>query len=136
MSTLRPKLKKRLCTTLPLSIRKSFCFALFQNVRSRYEITQQLIAAGADVNAKDQEQETPLHESTAYGAVGVTQLLLINGSDQNAKAENGLTPKEYICRCNTYVSDPTLTQCAPNKCTRDYDKRVLEHIFEVYNGEA
>ena len=43
---------------------------------SRYEIANLLIDAKADVNAADKEKETPLHEATAYGAVGVTQVSL------------------------------------------------------------
>ena len=118
----------------------------------RYEITQVLIDAGADVNAVDVEDETPLHEATAYGAVGVTQviahipgllvcnqcvslqLLLLNGADPNLLEQNGLTPSEFICRCITYKDDPSLTQCAPGKCVGGYDKLVLERIFAVQNN--
>lgn len=44
----------------------------------RYEITKLLIVAGANVNAVDIEKETPLHEATAYGAIGVTQVITLN----------------------------------------------------------
>eukprot|EP00210_Caulerpa_lentillifera_P001971 g1891.t1 len=97
----------------------------------RYQITQDLIKAGADVNKQDIEKETPLHEAVAYGAFGVTQVLLINGADTTIKEQTGLTPDEFICKCRTYKDDNALTQCAPGKCLGEYDRLVIERIFDV-----
>ncbi|MXW12314.1 MAG: ankryin, partial [Synechococcus sp. SB0668_bin_13] len=58
------------------------------------EMVKLLLAAGADPNARDSDQETPLH-----GAIGwsdrpeeVMKLLLAAGADPNARNEAGQTP--------------------------------------------
>ncbi len=55
------------------------------------EAVKQHIAAGSDVNAKNDDLFTPLH----YAATKeVAELLLANGADVNAK-DNGVTPLHY-----------------------------------------
>lgn len=51
-----------------------------------------LIANGADVNAKNGELKTPLHEAVTDGTLEVAELLLKHGADINAKDEVGSTP--------------------------------------------
>ncbi len=53
------------------------------------DITKQLIAAGADPNAKNAEGQTPLMQKT-YG-VNITKALIKAGADVNAKDAQGLT---------------------------------------------
>jgi len=60
------------------------------------EAIKQHLAAGKDVNAKDEYGGTPLHR-----AVGnlvrkeIVELLIANGADVNAKHDNGATPLHY-----------------------------------------
>ena len=52
-----------------------------------------LIAAGADVNTKDDWKEyTPLHSAAEGGHKELVELLIAKGADVNAKAEYGETP--------------------------------------------
>jgi ankyrin repeat protein len=52
-----------------------------------------LIAAGADVNAKDgQRGLTPLHEAARWGWNDVVRFLVAHGADLQAKDNRGLTP--------------------------------------------
>jgi ankyrin repeat protein len=53
-----------------------------------------LVAAGADVNARQQAGNTPLHETAQVGLVNLTRLLLEHGADPNARDDNGRTPAD------------------------------------------
>jgi ankyrin repeat protein len=53
------------------------------------EITELLIAAGTDVNAKDEGEFTPLHWA---GTKEIVELLIAAGADVNVKDEYGGTP--------------------------------------------
>lgn len=54
--------------------------------------TERLIAAGADVNAKDRTGLTPLFVAAGMGKKEVVELLISKGADVNAKGPHGLTP--------------------------------------------
>ena len=56
------------------------------------EIAEQLIKAGADVNAKNRDNSTPLHEAAFMGRDQFARILLKNGADVRARDENGETP--------------------------------------------
>ena len=58
------------------------------------EVGELLINHSADVNAKNNNTETPLHFS-ARKSSRMTELLLENKSDVNAKNEQGRTPMDY-----------------------------------------
>ena len=62
--------------------------ALFGNI----EAIKQHIAAGADVNEKDEKGATPLHGAAFTGRMEVVELLIANGANVNAKDKDGGTP--------------------------------------------
>ena len=51
-----------------------------------------LISEGADVNAKDNDGDTPLHFAAETGDKGIVELLIAKGADINAQDEFGITP--------------------------------------------
>ena len=53
---------------------------------------KQHLAAGTDVNAKDDNGWTPLHFAVYYGHKEIVELLIAKGADVNAKDKNGWTP--------------------------------------------
>ena len=62
------------------------------------EAVKQHLAAGADVNMKDDWGKTPLHKAAAYGGKEVTELLIDADADVNAKDDEGRTPLDLAIR--------------------------------------
>lgn len=58
----------------------------------RDDLAEPLIAAGADVEARNKLDERPLHTSAKYGCPAVVKLLLARGADVNARGPGGKTP--------------------------------------------
>ncbi len=56
------------------------------------EAVKQHIAAGTDVNAKDDVGEQALHYAASQGHKEIVELLIANGTDVNAKDDVGWTP--------------------------------------------
>ena len=56
------------------------------------EAIKQHLAAGADVNAKDDDGISPLLLAATWGHKEIVELLIANGADVNAKAVESLTP--------------------------------------------
>jgi len=53
------------------------------------EAVKQHLAAGMDVNAKDEDGVTPLHEAALWGHNEVSELLIVNGAEVNAIIVSG-----------------------------------------------
>ena len=68
------------------------------------EIAKLLIANGADVNTKNKDSTTPLHQASLGGRKEVVELLIANGADVNAKVvsgtKQGLTPLDAANETN------------------------------------
>ena len=61
--------------------------------RGNIEAVKQHIAAGTDVNARDDRTGwTPLHLATIYDHKEIAELLIANGAEVNAKNDGGFTP--------------------------------------------
>jgi uncharacterized protein len=54
-----------------------------------------LLANGADVNAKDEQGNTPLHNATAWGNLKAVRALIQAGADPLSKNKAGWTPEFY-----------------------------------------
>ena len=61
------------------------------------EAVKQHLAAGADVNAKNEAKGgwTPLHFAAANGHKEIAELLIDNGADVNAKNDSGKRPLDW-----------------------------------------
>ena len=61
-------------------------------LRGNIEAVKEFLAAGTDVNAKGDAEETPLHCAAAHGHKKIALMLIAKGADVNAKEKNGTTP--------------------------------------------
>ena len=64
----------------------------------RKEVTELLIAKGAEVNAKALRGDTPLHN--AVGDIEVAEILIAKGAAVNAMDGSGKTPLDWAIRSN------------------------------------
>jgi ankyrin repeat protein len=60
--------------------------------KGEIEVLKQHLAAGTDVNARDNISMTPLHWAVGNDLHEIVSLLLNNGADVDAKNEDGMTP--------------------------------------------
>ena len=70
------------------------------------EIAAYLIAQGAEVNALDNEGETPLFLAAMHGQIELVRLLLANGADKEVQNNEG---KRAVDQART-SADETLTR--------------------------
>ena len=69
------------------------CTALHMAARRDYvEVSEALVACGANIEARDSLGETPLRRAINCGQTGVAALLLAKGADPHAVGSKGLTP--------------------------------------------
>ena len=70
------------------------------------EAVKQHLAAGTDVDAKNQWRATPLLKAPREGHKAISELLINNGADLNAKNVEGKTPLDYAIENNhTDIAD-------------------------------
>src|SRR5689334_12955373 len=68
----------------------------------RLDEVEQLLPAGADLNARDRVGSAPLHVAAWSGKIGIASLLISRGADVNARQnETGLTPLDYAVLSGT-----------------------------------
>ena len=102
-------------------------------------IAQILIEAGADIEAKDDDDRTTLHDAAIWGGIDVMRVLLQAGADPNARSKYGNTVFMYAVG-HAFLPDwdegkefnhETKTYEYPN-----YDERLVEGEQSLIDGLA
>ena len=87
---------------------------------------KQLLEQGADVNARDIYQRTPLHSAACFGNTAVTALLIEKGADVHARDKSQRTPLHYAADCgNTAVAALLIEKGADVNARDNYQKTPL-----------
>jgi ankyrin repeat protein len=70
----------------------------FVNPQDVLRVTQLLLEQGVDVNALDNDHETPLHIASSLGSLEITRLLLDHGARAEAENVHGQTPLHLVSK--------------------------------------
>ncbi|XP_053696609.1 uncharacterized protein LOC128743930 [Sabethes cyaneus] len=99
--------------------------------RDEYDIAQELIRAGADVNAKNRSGTTPLHLAVSRRNVRFVQLLLDNRCQLDALDYHGETPliKSVVCN-NLNIVKILLNNGASVERLRNSEPSVLLYLVQ------
>ena len=76
------------------------------NAEARVECVHMLIEAGADINASNVVQQTPLYYAARYSNADVVAALIKAGADVNRGDADGETPLHVACRRSDYDVEP------------------------------
>ncbi|PNP50515.1 hypothetical protein THARTR1_08731 [Trichoderma harzianum] len=85
-------------------------------------IVRLLIAASADLNAKDYNEATPLHLAVRAESITTIKLLLLAGADLDAVDENDKTPLHYAIELGNPRTVKELWKSGPKLNRRPYKK--------------
>jgi ankyrin repeat protein len=98
---------------------------LFESATSGdFPAARAAIAAGADPNAKDDDQRTPLHVAVLCGKYDLARLLVEKGAAPNAKDKMQRTPL-YLAAEYGRTDLVELLRCAP-KAQSSHAERLAE----------
>ena len=97
------------------------------------EAIKQHLAAGADVNAKDELGETPLSGAAYWGQKEVAELLIGKGADVNAKDGDGDTPlHEAALSGRKEIAELLIAKGADVNMKNDGDWTPLDWAIDDY----
>ena len=81
-----------------------------------------LISEGADVNEKNESQQTPLHYAASSNAGDAAQALLAHGADVDARSESQRTPLHTAAYYNAVDAAKVLLAHGADVNARDEDE--------------
>lgn len=86
--------------------------------------TKQLLAAGAEIEARDEKGRTALHYAVECNSIDGTRLLLSSGANPAAEDREGLTPLYFASRSDRMVQ--LIKQCVPGAADIDFQRLAGE----------
>ena len=111
--------------------------ALIQAARDGdIEVVKQHLAAGTDVNTKDDHEYTPLHWAAMEGRKEVAELLISQGANVNAKNKVGSTPLHIAAYMKFDLAELLIAKGATINVTDDVSRTPLNDAIEGDKKEA
>ena len=105
--------------------------ALIQAARDGdIEVVKQHLAAGTDVNTKDDDEYTPLHWAAMEGRREVAELLISQGANVNAKNKVGSTPLHIAAYMKFDLAELLIAKGATINVTDDVSRTPLDDAIE------
>ena len=88
------------------------------------EAVKQYLDAGTDVNAKDENGVTPLHQAAYHSNKETAELLLDKGADVNARDNGGETPLDFA----THPDNPNKNKKETADLLRKHGGKTAEEL--------
>ncbi|CAD7703549.1 unnamed protein product [Ostreobium quekettii] len=98
-------------------------------VMGSVEVTELLIEAGGEVDARGVAGLTPLLWAAYYGNLEVARTLVGAGADKDALGDGGEGAVDLICVCLDNRDDPNLIQCPEGGCEVPENVEGLEALL-------
>ncbi len=111
--------------------------ALIQAARDGdIEVVKQHLAAGTDVNTKDDHEYTPLHWAAMEGRREVAELLISQGANVNAKNKVGSTPLHIAAYMKFDLAELLIAKGADVNARNNKDSTPLDWAIRIKNTET
>ncbi|EAY13858.1 ankyrin repeat protein, putative [Trichomonas vaginalis G3] len=108
------------------------CFVCSPNFHLS-SLLEYFISNGADINAKNKYELTPLHYAARDNRKETAEILISNGADINAKDKDGCTPLHYAARDNRKETAEILISNGADINAKDKYESTPLHYAAMYD---
>lgn len=94
-------------------------------------IVNDLLDAGANIDAQSLDGGTPLMWSVMFGNANTTRVLLLRGADASVEDGMGRRAEDLICQCKLSRGLDHLLQCPPGGCDKKSTVKAIKKYLET-----
>ena len=107
---------------------------LFSVRNENPETVDLLIRNGADINARKNDQMTPLHSAATLGYAQIAEMLLQNKADVNARDNKRNTPLHFAARIADYGVIEILLRYGAKKDLKNAEDKTPLQEADLFKG--
>ena len=100
---------------------------------NRVEVIEYLVTSGCDINAVDDDEQTPLHKSAMFGHRQSVQLLIDKGANVNKMDNNGNTPLHVAVMSGGDFDIIKALVKKADPCIQNNDNQNVLHVAVRYH---